>query len=183
METREIRVQLFSLTSSKSFRELVAAIDVQIGHPDMKAFQQSINAAKNAADLDKVVQGAVGPTGFMEFARCDLGEILRKEQGTKAHPVLRMVIGNPLIMKEMVKLTPDAGSWITSSRRKWRRRFCRKRSPNQTTPPRSGAQRAPFIQPPSRAIEMPRTISPRAVPGFSSAPTRPAHLRMAMHRA
>ena len=111
MATREINVQRFSLPSSKPFRELVAAIDAQIGHPDMKAFQKAINAAKNVADLEKVVQGAVGPTGFMEFARFDLGEILRKELGTKARPLLRMVIGNPLIMKEMVKLTPDAGSY------------------------------------------------------------------------
>jgi uncharacterized protein (DUF302 family) len=111
MATREISVQRFSLTTSKPFREIVAAIDAQIGHPDMKAFQQAINAAKNAADLEKVVQGAIGPTGFMEFACFDQGEILRKEQGTRARPVLRMVIGNPLIMKEMVKLTPDAGSY------------------------------------------------------------------------
>jgi uncharacterized protein (DUF302 family) len=111
MATHEISVQRFSLTTSKPFREIVAAIDAQIGHPDMRAFQQAINAAKNTADLEKVVQGAIGPTGFMEFARFDLGEILRKEQGTRARPVLRMVIGNPLIMKEMVKLTPDAGSY------------------------------------------------------------------------
>ena len=111
MAIREMIVQRFSLISSKPFRELVAAIDAQIGHPDMKAFQKAINAAKNVADLDTVVQSAVGPAGFMEFARFDLGEILRKEQGTKARPVQHMVIGNPLIMKEMVKLTPDAGTY------------------------------------------------------------------------
>jgi uncharacterized protein (DUF302 family) len=111
MATHDIHVQRFSLTSSKPFPELVAAINAQIGHPDMKVFQKAITAAKNIQDLEKVVQSAVGPSGFMEFARFDLGEILRKERGTKAHPVLRMVIGNPLIMKEMVKLTPDAGSY------------------------------------------------------------------------
>jgi uncharacterized protein (DUF302 family) len=111
MTTRDISVQRFSSTSSKPFLEVVAAIDEQIGHPDMKAFQKAITAAKNAADLEKVVQGAVGPSGFMEFVRFDLGEVLRKEQGTRTRPVLRMVIGNPLIMKEMVKHTPDAGSY------------------------------------------------------------------------
>jgi uncharacterized protein (DUF302 family) len=111
MATREISIQRFSLISSKSFLEVVAAIDAKIGHPDMKAFQKAIHAAKNVADLKKAVQGAVGPSGFMEFGRFDLGEVLRKEQGTKVRPVLRMVIGNPLIMKEMVKLTPDAGSY------------------------------------------------------------------------
>jgi uncharacterized protein (DUF302 family) len=111
MATHAISVQRFSLISSKPFGELIAAIDAQIGHPDMKAFQKAVNAAQSTADLEKVVQGAVGPTGFMEFARFNLGEILRKDQGTKARPVLRMVIGNPLIMKEMVKLTPDAGAY------------------------------------------------------------------------
>jgi uncharacterized protein (DUF302 family) len=111
MATREISVQRFSLTTSKPFRQIVAAIDAQIGHPDMKAFQHAISAAKNTSDLEKVVQGAIGPAGFMEFARFDQGAILRKEQGTSARSVLRMVIGNPLIMKEMVKLTPDAGSY------------------------------------------------------------------------
>jgi uncharacterized protein (DUF302 family) len=111
MATREISVQRFSLTTSKPFRQIVAAIDAQIGHPDMKAFQHAISAAKNTSDLDKVVQGAIGPAGLMEFARFDQGAILRKEQGTSARPILRMVIGNPLIMKEMVKLTPDAGSY------------------------------------------------------------------------
>jgi uncharacterized protein (DUF302 family) len=111
MATRDISVQRFSLTSSKPFLEVVAAIDAKIGHPDMKAFQKGIVAAKNAAELKEVVQAAVGTSGFMEFVRFDLGEVLRKDQGTKARQVLRVVIGNPLIMKEMVKLTPDAGSY------------------------------------------------------------------------
>jgi len=47
----------------------------------------------------------------MEFARFDLGEILRKESGTAAPKILRLVIGNPLIMKKMVERVPDAGSY------------------------------------------------------------------------
>ena len=47
----------------------------------------------------------------MEFTRFDLGEILRKEQGTTAPRSLRLVAGNPLIMKQMVKHLPDAGSY------------------------------------------------------------------------
>jgi len=47
----------------------------------------------------------------MEFARFDLGEILRKETGAATPKVLRLVIGNPLIMKKMVERVPDAGSY------------------------------------------------------------------------
>ena len=47
----------------------------------------------------------------MEFTRFDLGEILQKERGGQAPQSLRLVIGNPLIMKQMVEHVPDAGSY------------------------------------------------------------------------
>ncbi|SDE96192.1 DUF302 domain-containing protein [Terriglobus roseus] len=63
-----------------------------------------------------LVRGIVGtshrePNGIMEFARFDLGDVIRKENGTETPRVLRIVAGNPLIMKEMVKHVPDAGSY------------------------------------------------------------------------
>ena len=45
---------------------------------------------------------------FMEF---DHGAILRKETGLDSPKIVRLVIGNPLIMKEMAKHVPDAGSY------------------------------------------------------------------------
>jgi uncharacterized protein (DUF302 family) len=47
----------------------------------------------------------------MEFARFDLGAVLRKESGHAVPKILRLVIGNPLVMKEMVKHVADAGSY------------------------------------------------------------------------
>jgi len=41
----------------------------------------------------------------------DLGAILRKETGLDTPRIVRLVIGNPLIMKEMAKRVPDAGSY------------------------------------------------------------------------
>jgi uncharacterized protein (DUF302 family) len=41
----------------------------------------------------------------------DLGAILRKETGLATPKIVRFVIGNPLIMKEMAKHVPDAGSY------------------------------------------------------------------------
>jgi hypothetical protein len=43
---------------------------------------------------------------FMEF---DLGAILRKESGRDTPTMVRLLIGIPLIMKEMAKHVPDAG--------------------------------------------------------------------------
>ena len=41
----------------------------------------------------------------------DLGAILRKETGLDTPRIVRLVIGNPLIMKEMAKRVPEAGSY------------------------------------------------------------------------
>jgi uncharacterized protein (DUF302 family) len=47
----------------------------------------------------------------MEFVRFDAGEVLHKERGGQGPKILRLVVGNPLIMKEMAKSVPDAASY------------------------------------------------------------------------
>ncbi len=47
----------------------------------------------------------------MMFMELDHGAILRKETGLATPKIVRLVIGNPLIMKEMAKHVPDAGSY------------------------------------------------------------------------
>ena len=47
----------------------------------------------------------------MLFSEFDHGAIVRKETGRDTPRMIRFVIGNPLIMKEMVKHVPDAGSY------------------------------------------------------------------------
>jgi uncharacterized protein (DUF302 family) len=106
-----IDVQRWSATSSKPFERVVAAVDAAVGHPNMREFSAQIATAKTASDLEAVVQRALGKSGFMEFARFDLGVVLQKELGELASESLHLVIGNPLIMKEMVKHVPDAGSY------------------------------------------------------------------------
>jgi uncharacterized protein (DUF302 family) len=57
-----------------------------------------------------VFQSSTGTAGLMEMARFDIGEVLRKE-AIDAPKALRFVVGNPLIMKAMVKHVPDAASY------------------------------------------------------------------------
>lgn len=58
-----------------------------------------------------MVHGAVGTTDLMEFSRMDFGAVLKKELGPEAPQSVRLLVGNPLIMKQMVKRVPDAGSY------------------------------------------------------------------------
>jgi uncharacterized protein (DUF302 family) len=111
MTIRKVEMERFSVTSSRPFRGVLSALEAAVGRPDFPAFREQTAAAKTFAEVESAVHNAVGPSGLMEFARFDLGAILRKESGGKAPQILRLVIGNPLTMKEMVKRVPDAGSY------------------------------------------------------------------------
>jgi uncharacterized protein (DUF302 family) len=111
MSIQEIRVQRVNLVTTEPFDTVVARIDAQIGHPDMTAFRKSLSAAQNEAEMEEVVNPVTQPNGLMEFTRFDHGSVLRKENGTARPRILRIVAGNPLIMKEMVKHVVDAASY------------------------------------------------------------------------
>jgi uncharacterized protein (DUF302 family) len=111
MNIREVQVQRVSVVSTEPFNQVIARIDAQIGHSDMAAFRKNLSAAKSKAEMEKVVDPVTQPNGIMEFTRFDLSEVLRKESGASTPRIVRIVAGNPLIMKEMVKHVPDAGSY------------------------------------------------------------------------
>jgi len=76
----------------------------------MAVLGREIAEARTPNDLQAVVQKWLGTSGLMEFARYDLGAVVKKEM-SGAPSSYRFVIGNPLIMKDMVKHVPDAGSY------------------------------------------------------------------------
>jgi uncharacterized protein (DUF302 family) len=111
MTVRNIAVERFSVTSAAPFETVVAKMDAAIGHPDMNAFQGAVAAAPTLAALEGIVAKAIGPSGLMEFARLDIGEVLRKDRRDASAKSVRLLIGNPLIMKQMAEHIPDAGSY------------------------------------------------------------------------
>ena len=111
MSIQEVHVQRVSIITTQPFDTVVARIDAEIGHPDMAAFRKSLSEAQNEANMEEVVNRVTQPNGIMEFTRFDHGAVLQKENGTTKPRILRVVAGNPLIMKEMVKHVVDAGSY------------------------------------------------------------------------
>jgi uncharacterized protein (DUF302 family) len=107
----QIEIERFSLTTSKQFDEVIAGVNAGIGHPDMADFGRSTHEARSFAELKTAVEKGLSTLGLMLFMRLDHGAILRKESGRDTPKMIRFVIGNPLIMKEMVKHVPDAGSY------------------------------------------------------------------------
>ncbi len=111
MATRRGGVQRLTVTSSKPFEDVVAAFEAALGHPNMSELGNEIRATKAYPEMESVILKALGKSGFLEFARFDLGAILRKETQQEAPKSVRFLLGNPLVMKEMVKHVPDAGSY------------------------------------------------------------------------
>jgi len=108
---RKIEMERFSLTTSKPFDEVVAGVNTAIGHPDMAEFGRSTHEARSFAELKSAVEKGLGETGLMLFMQLDHGAVVRKETGRDIPRIIRFVIGNPLIMKEMARHVPDAGSY------------------------------------------------------------------------
>ncbi|GLK85921.1 DUF302 domain-containing protein [Ancylobacter defluvii] len=111
MAVANVGAERFSLTCSKPFDAVVAALKSAVGQPGMVEFFKATKATRSFADLERIVETGLGRTGLMLFAEFDLGASLRRETGPDAPKSTRFLVGNPLIMKEMVKHVPDAGSY------------------------------------------------------------------------
>src|ERR1700723_3615713 len=111
MQTRQINVQRWSITSQKPFDAVVAGVEGAIGRPNMIEFGPKLASATSYEEMQKVVHDSITEIGLMEFMRLDHGAVLAKA-GVDGDPKsVRLLMGNPLIMQSMARLVPDAGSY------------------------------------------------------------------------
>jgi uncharacterized protein (DUF302 family) len=109
--TRRVETERFSVIFSTPFQAVLAAVKAAVGHPDMAEFAKATKGARTFAESEDVVRRGLGETGLMLFLELDHGSILCKETGLDTPRIVRLLIGNPLIMKEMAKHVLDAGSY------------------------------------------------------------------------
>jgi hypothetical protein len=77
----------------------------------MDLFRREVAAVTTLTELEAVVHASTGASELMEFVRFDAGAIIRKAGHGHAPQILRLVVGNPLIMQEMARAVPDAASY------------------------------------------------------------------------
>src|SRR5258708_34277085 len=106
----KIEVERFSLTSSRPFDEVLAAIKGAVGNPEMVDFAKTTSAARTFVELESAVLKGLGKTGLMRFMELDHGAVIRKATGRDAPRIVRLITGNPLIIQEMPKPVPNARS-------------------------------------------------------------------------
>jgi hypothetical protein len=109
MAITKIEVERVSVVSSKPFEKVVEALRAAVGRPDMAEFTKATADASTFAELENAVRKGLGRTSLMTFMELDHGAILRKETGKGAPKIVRFVIGNPLIMKEMANTYQTLG--------------------------------------------------------------------------
>jgi uncharacterized protein (DUF302 family) len=106
-----VEVERFSLISSRPFDKILAAIKAAIGHPDMVAFAKRTAAAPTFPEFESVVREGLGKTDLMLFMELDHGAVIRKATDRDKPRMVRLIMGNPLIMQQMARYVPDAGSY------------------------------------------------------------------------
>src|SRR5437016_11022547 len=111
MPVRKVEVERFSLATSRPFESVICALKSSIGQLDLAAFASASKSSGTFAELEEVINRNMGESGLMLFLEFDHGAVVRKETGLAKPKIMRLVIGNPLVMKEMAKRVPDAGSY------------------------------------------------------------------------
>jgi hypothetical protein len=111
MPVQQITVERFSIISHKPLAEVLAAIDVAIGHPDIHKMQADVAATTTYVEMESVLQKLTGPSDLMQFLRLDMGMYLAKGSTTPTPGSIRLLIGNPLIMRRMAEHVPDTASY------------------------------------------------------------------------
>jgi uncharacterized protein (DUF302 family) len=110
-QTRQVIVRRWSIISQKPFDAVLTAVEGAIGKPNMTEFASKMAAAKTDEEMQNVVHASISDIGLMLFLRLDQGAVLAKA-GVEGDPKsVRLIIGNPLIMQSMARLSPDAGSY------------------------------------------------------------------------
>ena len=106
-----VEVERFKLISSRPFDNILVAIKAAIGHPDMITFATRTAAAPTFSEFESIVREGLGTTGLMLFMELDHGAVIRKATDRDKPRIVRLIMGNPLIMQQMARHVPDAGSY------------------------------------------------------------------------
>ena len=107
---KKIEIERFSVISGRPFDDVVARVSAAVGHPNMAEFWKSTKQAQSLSELEDIINKVTGSSGLMQFEELNHGAIIQADTGRTTR-MLRLLIGNPLIMKEMAKRVPDAGSY------------------------------------------------------------------------
>ena len=111
MTVKQLNVERVSYISKKTLSKVLEALDAAVGHPKMDEMWQKLFKADTVADVEEIMRSCVGSSGLIEFLRFNHGDIVHKKKTGSKPGIVRLVVGNPSIMRRMAEHVPDAGSY------------------------------------------------------------------------
>ncbi|MFZ3181057.1 MAG: DUF302 domain-containing protein [Methylocystis silviterrae] len=100
-------VEHYEHVSHRSFEDVVAAFEAELGSVEDGAIPREVAAAKNRADFETRIRRYEGRSGFMRFLINDHGAWMGR-MGADAK-IRSYVIGNPLVAQTMITHDPGVG--------------------------------------------------------------------------
>ena len=110
-ETVYVQIERLCLVSKKSFDEVLSGLYGGISRPNLDELTQRLKQAHGLQDFARIVDSVAGSSGLLEFLRLDLGAALRVGVFDSPYRMIRIIAGNPMIMRSMVYSLPAAGSY------------------------------------------------------------------------
>src|ERR1700733_8109811 len=111
METVHAQIERLCFTSCTVVEAALARLVSGISRPDIEELKKRLKGVHDLAEFAQIIDAAVGSVGLLEFLSLDLGAALRV--GPLRHPyrMIRIIAGNPMIMRSMTQSVPAAGSY------------------------------------------------------------------------
>ena len=110
METLHAQIERLCFTSKKAFGDVLAGLYRGISRPNLDELKRRLERVHDLAEFAQIVNAAVGSVGLLEFLHLDLGAALRVGS-LGSHRMIRIIAGNPMIMRSMTQSVPAAGSY------------------------------------------------------------------------
>jgi uncharacterized protein (DUF302 family) len=111
METVHAQIERLCFTSSKPFEDVLAGLYSGISRPNIEELKKRLKGVHDLAEFAQIVDAAVGSVGLLEFLSLDLGAALRVGPLRRPYRMIRIIAGNPMIMRSMTQSVPAAGSY------------------------------------------------------------------------
>jgi uncharacterized protein (DUF302 family) len=111
METVYAQIERLCFVSKKSFDEVLSGLYSGISRPNIDELKQRLQGARDLMEFGSIVEVAVGSAGLLEFLHLDLGAAIRVGSLKRAYRMIRIIAGNPMIMRSMTQRVPAAGSY------------------------------------------------------------------------
>jgi hypothetical protein len=109
----QIVVRRHVIDTERPFPAVLDGIYGGISRPDIGPLFSNLAASTSYEQFSALVQQAQGSAGLIRFLQLDLDSVLTLDPqapGWSGRRLVRLIVGNPVTMGQMIRHVPDAGS-------------------------------------------------------------------------